>query len=110
MKLPNPERAIVEIDKIAGYCLNPEHPEGKHKARVFKSALDLDLNNAEELEVALLQAVANYDAIPGKSNPYGQKYIIDFPMTRSDKQAIIQSVWIVRNNEGFPRLVTCYVI
>ncbi|MBW4480291.1 MAG: hypothetical protein KME54_26505 [Tolypothrix brevis GSE-NOS-MK-07-07A] len=110
MKLPNPERAIVEIDKIVGYCLNPEHPEGKHKARVFKSALDLDLNNAEELEVALLQAVANYDAIPGKSNPYGQKYIIDFTMTRSDKQAIIQSVWIVRNNEGFPRLVTCYVI
>lgn len=110
MKLSNSERAIVEIDKIAGYCLNPEHPEGKHKARVFKSALDLDLKDTEELEVALLQAVANYDAIPGKSNPYGQKYSIDFPMTRSDKQAMIQSIWIVRNNEGFPRLVTCYVI
>ncbi len=110
MKLPNPERAIVEIDKIAGYCLNPEHSEGKHKARVFKSALDLDLNDTEELQAILLQAVANYDAIAGKSNPYGQKYIIDFPLTRSDKQAIIQSVWIVRNNEGFPRLVTCYVI
>ncbi|MDF5722272.1 MAG: hypothetical protein PUP91_17650 [Rhizonema sp. PD37] len=110
MKLPNPECAIVEIDKIAGYCLNPEHSEGKHKARVFKSALDLDLNNVEELKVALLQAVVDYDAIPGKSNPYGQKYIIDFSMTRSDKQAIIQSVWIVRNNEGFPPLVTCYVI
>ncbi|MEH2309004.1 DUF6883 domain-containing protein [Nostoc sp.] len=40
----------------------------------------------------------------------GQKYIIDFLLNRSDKQAIIQSVWIVRNNEGFPRLVTCYVI
>jgi hypothetical protein len=110
MKLPNPERAIVEIDKIAGYCLNPEHPEGKHKARVFKSALDLDLNDTEELQAVLLQAVANYDAIPGKSNAYGQKYIIDFSITRSDKQAIIQSVWIVRNNEGFPRLVTCYVL
>ncbi|MBL1203140.1 MAG: hypothetical protein FWK04_29735 [Nostoc sp. GBBB01] len=110
MKLPNPERAIVEIDKIAGYCLNSEHPEGKHKARVFKSALDLELNNAEELQTIVLQAVANYDAIPGKSNPYGQKYIIDFPVTRANKQAIIQSVWIVRNNEDFPRLVTCYVL
>jgi hypothetical protein len=110
MKLPNPEQAIVEIEKIAGYCLNPEHPEGKHKARVFKSALDLDLNNAEKLEVALLEAVANYDAILGKRNLYGQKYIIDFPMNSSDKQAIIQSVWIVRNNEDFPRLVTCYII
>ena len=39
-----------------------------------------------------------------------KNYIIDFPLNRSDKQAIIQSVWIVRNNEGLPRLVTCYVI
>lgn len=110
MKLPNPERAIVGIDKIAGYCLNPEHPEGKYKARVFKSALDLELNDAEELQTILLEAVANYDAIPGKNNPYGQKYIIDFTVTRGNKQAMIQSVWIVRNDENFPRLVTCYVI
>ena len=110
MKLPNRECAIVEMDKIAGYCLNPEHPEGKHKARVFKSALDLNLDDAKELQASLLQAVANYDAVPGKRNSSGQKYIIDFPLNRSDKQAIIQSVWIVRNNEGFPRLVTCYVI
>ncbi|MCC5661885.1 hypothetical protein LC608_34085 [Nostoc sp. XA010] len=79
MKLPNPECAIVEIDKIAGYCLNPEHPERKHKAHVFKSALDLNLDDAEELQAILLQAVVNYDAIPGKSNSYSQKYIIDFP-------------------------------
>ncbi|MBW4644262.1 MAG: hypothetical protein KME23_14970 [Goleter apudmare HA4340-LM2] len=110
MKLPNPECTIVEIDKIATYCLNPEHPEGKHKARVFKSALDLNLDDAEELQTILLQAVANYDAIPGKSNTYGQKYIIDFPITRANKQAMIQSVWILRNDENFPRLVTCYVI
>ncbi|MBO3461026.1 hypothetical protein G7B40_040520 [Aetokthonos hydrillicola Thurmond2011] len=110
MKLPNPECAIVEIEKIAGYCLNPEHPEGKHKARVFKSALDLNLNDAEELRSLLLRAVANYDAISGKSNPYGQKYIIDFPVTRANKEAVIHSVWILRNNENFPRLVTCYVL
>ncbi|AFY44973.1 hypothetical protein Nos7107_4439 [Nostoc sp. PCC 7107] len=83
MKLPNPERAIVETEKIAAYCLNLEHPEGKHKARVFKSALDLDLNDAEELQTILLQAVVDYDAIPGESNLYGQKYIIDFPLSRS---------------------------
>ncbi|AFZ03157.1 DUF6883 domain-containing protein [Calothrix sp. PCC 6303] len=63
MKLPNPERAIVEVDKISGYCLNPEHPQGKHKARVFKSALNLNLENAEELQIALLQAVTNWDAV-----------------------------------------------
>ena len=73
MKLPNREYAIVEIDKIVGYCLNLEYPQGKHKARVFKSALNLNLDDVEELKAILLQAVVNYDAIPGKRNPYGQK-------------------------------------
>jgi hypothetical protein len=64
MRLPNSERAIIEMEKIEGYCLNPEHPKGKHKARVFKSALDLDLNDAEELRAAIQQAVLTYDATP----------------------------------------------
>jgi hypothetical protein len=110
VKLPNPENTVVDDNKLAGYSLNPDHSEGKHKARVFKSALGLDLSNIEELKAALIFAVQNYDAIPVKANPYGQKYVIDFPMTRGDKTAIIHSVWIVRNNENFPRLITCYVL
>ncbi len=101
MKLPNPENTIIDDKKLASYSLNPNHSEGKHKARVFKSALDLDLSSMEELKVALIVAVQNYDAIPGKSNSYGQKYVIDFPMTRGEKTAIIHSVWIVRNSENF---------
>lgn len=47
MKLPNPENAYIDDHKLTGYFLNPNHPEGQHKARVFKSALDLDLNHLE---------------------------------------------------------------
>jgi hypothetical protein len=110
MKLPNPDNAIIDEQKLTGYCLNPNHSEGQHKARVFKSALDLDLDDAEELKIVLLEAVKTYEAIPATSNPYGQKYIIDFPMTRTNKMAIIHSVWIVKSQENFPRLVTCYVL
>lgn len=110
MKLPNPENAYINDNKLAGYSLNPNHPEGQHKARVFKSALDLDLNHLEELKNALLEAVKNDDAVPDKQNQYGQKYIIDFSMNRADKTAIIHSVWIVRNDENFPRLITCYIL
>ncbi|MFM6398005.1 DUF6883 domain-containing protein [Planktothrix sp.] len=41
-KLPNPENTIVDDQKLTGYCLNITHGEGQHKARIFKSALDLD--------------------------------------------------------------------
>jgi hypothetical protein len=49
MKLQNGDRAIIPIGKLLGYCLNPNHPKGKHKARVFKSALGITADNAEPL-------------------------------------------------------------
>ena len=110
MKLPNPKNTIVDRQKLASYCLNPNHPDGKHKARVFKSALNLDINNVDELSSALIEAVKNYDAILTTGNRYGQKYIIDFSLTRNNSTAIIHSVWIIKNQENFPRLVTCYVL
>lgn len=42
MKLPNPEQAVIDSPKLSGYCLNPEHPDGQNKARVFQSALGLE--------------------------------------------------------------------
>ena len=58
MRLPNPEFAIIDENKLAGYSLNLEHSEGKHKARVFKSVLNMDASNSEELRQALLAALA----------------------------------------------------
>lgn len=43
MKLANANRALVELEKLQTYILNPFHPLGKHKARVFDSALGLKL-------------------------------------------------------------------
>ena len=54
MKLPNSDRAVVEIAKLRDYCLNPEHPHGKHKARVFAAALGLTADQAETLRDELL--------------------------------------------------------
>jgi hypothetical protein len=110
MKLPNPNDAIIEMRKLLTYCLDPEHSEGQHKARVFRSALGLTQDNVDELVAALLEAVQTQDAVPVNRNPYGQKYVIDFMMTRGDRQALIHSVWIVRDTETFPRLITCYIL
>jgi hypothetical protein len=42
MMLPDGANAIVEISKLRDYRLDPHHPRGRHKARVFLSALDWD--------------------------------------------------------------------
>ncbi len=110
MKLPNPDQALIPFEKLEGYSINPDHSEGRHKAIVFRSALDIRLEDAEELRFALQQAIITQDAVLVAQTLYGRKYRIDFEMTRAEKQAMIRSVWIVRQNEDFPRLVTCYIL
>lgn len=109
MKIPNADRAVVDIAKLRDYCLNPFHPVGKHKARVFQSALDLTSENSEELRSTLLNAIRVYDAELGQEDEYGQRYVLSFLMIRGERRAQIISAWLVRINEDFLRLVTCYV-
>ena len=49
-------------------------------------------------------------ANPTKRNAYGQKYVIDFEMSHSGRVAEVRTVWIVRDDENFPRFVTCYIL
>lgn len=78
MKLPNGESAIVDVAKLRDYCLSPTHPRGRHKARVFASVLGIIAAKAEQLRDALLKAAIGNEAIPGPSDEYGFRYIIDF--------------------------------
>jgi hypothetical protein len=110
MRLPGAERAFVDIAKIHGYSLNSVHREGKHKARVFAAALDLTEDDADWLRLILLDGVRQHDCQLGRKTPFGQRYIVDFPVARANKRARVRSVWNIRPDENIPRLVTCYVL
>ena len=58
MVLPNGGRAVVDIAKLRDYCLSPDHPRGKHKARVFAAVLGLTADQTDVLRDALLVAAA----------------------------------------------------
>jgi hypothetical protein len=109
MKLPNGERAIVDLRKLQGYCLNPQHPRGRNKTRVFASVGIRD-TDAEDLRTALLAAAIGAGAQCGASNPYGQRYTVDFDFQRGERSVKIRSTWIVRIEEDLPRLTSCYVL
>jgi hypothetical protein len=110
MKLPNADRAVVDMAKLRGYCLNANHRRGQHKARVFAAALGLTAEDAEFLRDALLSAARSYDVAPTEEIEYGQLYVLDFPINRPVGQAMVRSGWIVRKGEDFPRLTSCYVL
>jgi hypothetical protein len=68
MKIPNAETAVVDIQKLRDYCLNPDHPRGKHKARVFESALEMTRMDAEYLRSELLDRVQGEECEEGESD------------------------------------------
>jgi hypothetical protein len=109
MGLPNGHRADLGT-KLEDYVLNPAHGEGRHKARVFESALGITLANAHLLRQALLDAAAHSDAVIAKGdNGFGEVYVVRFAMRAPRGGATVLSAWIVRHGEDFPRLTSCYV-
>ncbi len=111
VKIPNGDRAIVDLAKLRGYCLNPLHQRGRHKARVFEARLGLTAQDAEMLSRALLDAVASHgNATLGQADEFGQRYLLDFDVHGPRGSGIIRSSWIIRTGEDFPRLTTCYVL
>ena len=73
MRIPNAERAVVDMRKLRDYCLNPLHDEGKHKSRLF-AAIGITANEAEELRAILLQVVKIGEANLGRHDLWTALY------------------------------------
>lgn len=109
MLLPNGKRAIVDISKLRDYCLNPDSPRGRHKARVFATALGITAADAPKLRAKLLEIAQTAEAQIGELDLYGQRYTIDFEMETEVGKATVRSGWVVLHGKPTPRLTTCYV-
>jgi hypothetical protein len=109
MRLPNGERAIVDLRKLRDYCLSPDNPRGRHKARVFAAALGLSPEDAPKLQAKLREIARTGDATRGELDVFGQRYTIDFAMVTEVGRAMIRSRWILLRRKTAPRLTTCYV-
>lgn len=73
MFLPENDKAIVDIAKLRDYCLNPGHPFGKHKAKVFASALGFTAKDAGRLRQMLLNAALLDQAVMKEKDQHGQR-------------------------------------
>jgi ATP-dependent helicase YprA (DUF1998 family) len=109
MKLPNGHLAEFG-SKIDGYCLNPNHNKGKHKARLFQSKLGINRNNSHILKQALREAAIDKSVTLRKQDEYGNHYTMKFRLTTAMGESLILAGWIVRQGENFPRLTSCYPV
>jgi hypothetical protein len=109
-RLQHSDRAVLDIRKIEDYCLNPMHPRGRHKARVFREALDVGRDDAPWLRDVLLGAVRHGNASRLATDAWGSHWRVDATIGRHGKSAVVRMIWIVRTGENVPRFVTCWVL
>ncbi|EKV02904.1 hypothetical protein Lepto7375DRAFT_5172 [Leptolyngbya sp. PCC 7375] len=108
MRIPNADKAIVDIRKLRDYCLNSNHGDGKHKARLFASILGMTAEDADKLQQCLLEVVKNHEAQLGRKDRFGQRYTLDFLFEWQNKGATLRSGWIIETDAVIPKLTTCY--
>ena len=103
---------VVDIVKLRDYCLSEAHPRGRNKARVFRSRLGLTAQDAQWLRQTLLNAAhkSQKDLRLMAADEFGQRYVLDFPLTTSVGTANIRSLWIVLTGEDMLKLISCYVL
>lgn len=109
-RLPNGARAELDIRKLSDYCLNPDHPRGRHKARVFRDALGIARADAAELRADLLAAARDEIAERLDSDEWGERWRLDVAIARQRRRAVVRTIWIMRTGEETPRFLTCWVL
>jgi hypothetical protein len=107
MRLPFADQAIVEEAKLTDYLLSSSHPQGAGKAEFFRR-LGFTREQPDVLRQALLRAVraADMDEI---LSLYGRKFVgVSTLESPSGRKLQITTVWILRDGDPPPILVTAY--
>ncbi|MGY6529378.1 MAG: DUF6883 domain-containing protein [Cyanobacterium sp.] len=110
IKLPNGNQVKqTQIEKkLTTYILKEDHRDGQHKARLFNSILGINLDNKNLLVEALIKIAKDKNICHSESSNYGNKYVIDFFLETPYGCSSVRSVWIILDNENYPRLITVY--
>jgi hypothetical protein len=98
----------IPTAKLTNYSLDPNHPKGKDKARVFQSALGYNQSNYQALIDNVNRNLHTAPAYFKGSTPYGDKYEVTLPLKGPNgKTANVLTAWIMK--DGKARLTSIYV-
>ena len=108
MKLPHPEQAVVEREKIVDYLLNDRHPDNGGKAAFFEN-VGFRREEWNVLAAALLMLAQTAEVSQRVLSPHGAKYVIVGPLQApGGHTAMVLTVWIIDKGLEAARLVTAY--
>lgn len=99
----------IHDEKLLKYALDPTHPRGKHKAKVFDQVLGYNQNNWNELKSELLKKIPKENIAKTVYSEKGFRYATKTSITGpSGRSADVLTVW--RNEGDSYRLVSTRVV
>lgn len=108
-RLPDYQQAIIPEPKLR-YCLDPDHPSGRHKARVFESALGIGAFETSKLERIIREGIAANDAVYRYTFTQGtERWVVEWTVLGRLGPMRLISAWNIERDQGCPRLVSCYL-
>ncbi len=110
MRLPNPDRATVEEDKIIEYLLNPQHRFGASKAQFF-TQFGFRAEEWRVLAKALQEHGRAHEVSKRKETGFGPRYQVEGELLCPDgRRPYVRTVWQLDTGEAAPRLITAYPV
>ena len=108
MKLPNPDRLIVEQEKIADYLLNPIHRYGASKARFFGD-FGFRKEDWETMAEALREHGRENEIVRTRETGFGPRYEVEGEIRAPNgRRPRIRTIWQLDRGQIAPRLITAY--
>ena len=108
MKLPNPDKLVVEREKIADYLLNPVHRFGASKARFF-AHFGFRVKAWEQLAQSLREHGQKHDVTKMRETGFGPRYEVEGRLNcPNGRRPRVRSVWQLDEGAVAPRLLTAY--
>ena len=109
MRLPNAEQARIPTEKLVRYALDETHPRGRHKARVFASALGITSSDWRYLHDQILAALPGAAVRATRITPFGVAYeVLVMIDGLNGATAPVVTTWIAQASKP-PRLTSIWV-
>jgi filamentous hemagglutinin len=109
VRLPRASTARIPTEKLVRYALNPKHELGKHKARVFASALGIRASDWRYLHDQVLQALPDAAVRATRITPFGTQYevVVTIDGLNGATHPVV-TTWIIEDQDP-PRLTSTWV-
>lgn len=105
-RLLNADRAKLDPNKFTGYALNPDHPVGGNKAKVFAAATGFTKENADDLMTQIRRGVVENEPALGKVDQWGERFTVEIPVAGPTGAGTVTTGWIFKTGEDVPTLTT----